>query len=697
MARKLKGSIEEPKIAVTSDRSTAIARSLLHITPIGVSLGVLQLSFRTVYWGDVGNSTTQNAALSMLQFAAKIHEIFIIASLSEIVLHRIQYELNGEGIPFGLLASGYLVSSITYLWSWQFWAGLFNSDLRQTYRTRLTLFTLIILATLLAALAGPSSAIAILPRLDWWESWPSKMGSTTTYIANSLELWPSNLTSDHFLTVDCPSLEAAGNEYCPNAGWPTIAAWDNNWSTRKRLFNITMPIVNSNRVRYLASSNDLLHFLRRPKDRGTPIYVRVGYALASSVSEVVARDLSCVYERANDLDLLEPMSRPIYTVSRPDGGKLFKPFVSVQCRDYDELDWENMYFPHDDLIIPPMNELIGQRWRVPDNAWKPLVKTPGMIKASWVEFSSNPHNPSAGVVFFFRKGMSLRGRHSVLVPCTVDARWVPVRMWLDPRVDDSIHEDQDSLLDPTYLGNPPAFPLAVSGAQRITFHKSWIDALAASPNIDNQTALEMMIEKHLTRLEESIYLVIISSVLSLYIADTLSRAQSAVTRHSFSNQNFNSSTDMCNSFGFEPFPQGSNASGQGWTMLKYSTIRFGYGWGFKGYAIKIATTVLLLNIMMCLIHVISLLSGGWTSSIMKNINEAIALAMSSNTTEKLRNTCAGISKLSTWKKVVKAREVKKNNIELVFEDGSDEEEIGIALVPGKRYGNFSKRRHLQRQ
>lgn len=58
--------------------------------------------------------------------------------------------------------------------------------------------------------------------------------------------------------------------------------------------------------------------------------------------------------------------------------------------------------------------------------------------------------------------------------------------------------------------------------------------------------------------------------------------------------------------------------------------------------------------------------------------------MNSGKTEKLKNTCAKISKLSAWKKVVKTREVRKDHTDLIFEEGGDEEEIGAALVPGKR-------------
>ena len=63
----------------------------------------------------------------------------------------------------------------------------------------------------------------------------------------------------------------------------------------------------------------------------------------------------------------------------------------------------------------------------------------------------------------------------------------------------------------------------------------------------------------------------------------------------------------------------------------------------------------------------------------------IALAVNSSPTERLKNTCAGISCFSTWKKHVVVRETKNDGAELVFEDSSDEE-LGITVQPGKAYG-----------
>lgn len=132
-----------------------------------MTLGIIQFSFRRVYWQDLGESDSQNMVLDGLQFVAKFHETCIVASLSDMVLHRIQYDLSeGEGIPFGLLASGYHVSSTTSTWSREFWAGIFSKTIRRKYTRRFTLLMLVVLATILASVAGPSSAITLVPNLN---------------------------------------------------------------------------------------------------------------------------------------------------------------------------------------------------------------------------------------------------------------------------------------------------------------------------------------------------------------------------------------------------------------------------------------------------------------------------------------------------------------------------------------------------
>ena len=60
----------------------------------------------------------------------------------------------------------------------------------------------------------------------------------------------------------------------------------------------------------------------------------------------------------------------------------------------------------------------------------------------------------------------------------------------------------------------------------------------------------------------------------------------------------------------------------------------------------------------------------------------IALGCNSMPAEKLRNTCASIESISTWKKTVVVRETSDDHLELVFEDESDDELMGTKLRAG---------------
>lgn len=81
-AGDLEGGRERPKIALTKRFSWL--HPLVHLLPVGVTLGILQLSFRMVYWDDDTRYDTRWQAV--LQFPAKLHEILVVGSLSAMVL-----------------------------------------------------------------------------------------------------------------------------------------------------------------------------------------------------------------------------------------------------------------------------------------------------------------------------------------------------------------------------------------------------------------------------------------------------------------------------------------------------------------------------------------------------------------------------------------------------------------------------------
>ena len=179
-----KGYDEPIKVAIRKSRTQALMRALIHIVPVGVALSEITINWNTYYLG----ATIRNQAY--YQFGAKIHEMTAQASLTAIVFSYIRYEMScGQGLPFGAMFSGLQISQASYLWSMEFWGSIYSTHLPIRRRTTLTL--VVTSAIVLAAAVGPSSAILLIPRLEYWPA-----GATDIWLnVTSQELWPNRLVN----------------------------------------------------------------------------------------------------------------------------------------------------------------------------------------------------------------------------------------------------------------------------------------------------------------------------------------------------------------------------------------------------------------------------------------------------------------------------------------------------------------------
>lgn len=165
-----KGFDEKTKIAIRKSRRVALLRALIHLIPFTVALWEITMNWNTYYLG----STPLNQAV--YQFGAKLHEITAQASIAAIVFSYVRHEMSlGQGLPFGALFSGLQVSQLSYLWSMEFWGSICSKHL--PIRRRIGMAVVIISAFILAAAVGPSSAILLIPRLDYWPA-----GSTDIWL-----------------------------------------------------------------------------------------------------------------------------------------------------------------------------------------------------------------------------------------------------------------------------------------------------------------------------------------------------------------------------------------------------------------------------------------------------------------------------------------------------------------------------------
>lgn len=111
---------EEKKVVTGKSRKLVLGRCSVHLLPISISALILAINFKQSFIGidfdSLIHSDTINIAL--LQIAAKVQELLIVASLATVVFQLLRYELiYGEGLPLGLLAAGFDFTTLSYFWS----------------------------------------------------------------------------------------------------------------------------------------------------------------------------------------------------------------------------------------------------------------------------------------------------------------------------------------------------------------------------------------------------------------------------------------------------------------------------------------------------------------------------------------------------------------------------------------------------
>lgn len=224
---------EEPRKAViyTSFRR-ALIRCRIHVIPASVSITVLILTFQNHYIGTIfdGIIASETLNLLLLQVAAKAQELLIISSLAIVIFHITRTELLfGDGIPLGLIGAGLLFGNLTYFISPEFIGSLRYSGSK--WRKARLLFLLIV-AGLTAALAGPATAVLIVPRKQQIAA-----GGTHFYIkGGNNDIWPIELDATATGNLShCTRSNGTKYAVCPSAGFQSL--WSHFGQAEYTTFN----------------------------------------------------------------------------------------------------------------------------------------------------------------------------------------------------------------------------------------------------------------------------------------------------------------------------------------------------------------------------------------------------------------------------------------------------------------------------
>jgi hypothetical protein len=209
---------EPKKTAIYHRKSLFFLSMAAHLLPIGIGLSLAALNLKGLYIGrdlpgPVGGT---NIKLLGLQLAAKLTELVAVASLADSVASLIRQELISQrGVPFAALPASLQIGSLSYLWSPELWALRRSNTLPPARRALLLLC--LILCILVGALIGPSIAVLIQPRMDWWPA-----GGTDLWLNTTVDdLMPTIYDS----TVVDPICNTSLGDSCPAYGWDTIQDW----------------------------------------------------------------------------------------------------------------------------------------------------------------------------------------------------------------------------------------------------------------------------------------------------------------------------------------------------------------------------------------------------------------------------------------------------------------------------------------
>lgn len=224
---------EEKKTVIDRDRWATALRSVIYVVPLAAALCILVLNATGYYIGGElsGISGQDFEKLAALQFAAKVHELLMLASLTSLLISHVRRELAfGSGIPFGTLFSPLEFKDISFLWSAELW-GSINEDWNSRKRRKWGTLGLIFICSVLGFSVGPSTANLMKPRLA---DWPA--GGTLVWV-NSTSLFPTTID-------DSPELSHCSVDYgdlaCPAGAWQDLN--DNYYSYWPRLANMgSMP------------------------------------------------------------------------------------------------------------------------------------------------------------------------------------------------------------------------------------------------------------------------------------------------------------------------------------------------------------------------------------------------------------------------------------------------------------------------
>lgn len=648
--------------------------------------------------GELAGESGQDVQkLAALNFAAKLHELFMLSSMAAIIIMFLRKELAvGAGVPFGALLSSQDFKSISYLWSQGFWGSI--SQKWERRRVKWMLLSLIVLCTFLGIAVGPATSILMKPMEDFWLG-----GGTTFWIdvaKGANELFPDKV-EDEPKWSHCATLNA--DRSCPSGDWDLISRQLLIEFPRLRQvsflpFDIIMPGRDTTREFNIFSRNAL------NDGTGYRMMYANAFAMASIQPSVLGDALvdlgrhwvSSVANHHYKWTRLKYRNTALFKVPA------LAPITMTRCRLIDG-DYESLPFSDLGSIKIQKGPETADASDADFNRFEELSEGHIFDSAQEMRETNVPQ-----LVFFddsdlLEKTNSLlsavatippwNGRPSRTFSCSIDTKLGMSDIQIDWANRKRV------------FGNPFNRGYARTGihdrtdTRDIRLSAKW--AQYVNPT-DNNRFSNASVFSHMTRsvglwetdleiapsfIEQSVEVIIVS-----LIANALGRLH---YNHSIvfgENYDWDDPADLWRS---KMLPKNKKMGKRGdipafnvspedkerYQQFEFLPFAKGYAYTRKGKTQLAAMFVLLAYCLLALIHSVYSLFSGWSTEEWGTGIHVTALAMNSESTEKLTNTGAGIEATATYSSIVKIQ-VKDEKAQLVFEDT----ETGVKVVPNKTYG-----------
>ncbi|KAF6808477.1 hypothetical protein CSOJ01_07520 [Colletotrichum sojae] len=209
----------------------------VHLPALISTIAVVIYSRKRQYWyseeGIKGRDSeiiiSPDAMDNMLQLAAKIHELLILASLSSIALAMFRRRLITDGVRLGFLTGGYRVGDLDYLRTMAFWRQ--GVSLNRPWEILLAGF--VVFATILTTVVGPASAVLLVPALGWYRLEHAiafkNISLPLLYNLDRGSIWPDMMADGVVPFAEdikfCTGFRAMYHPLCPAGGFSELFEW----------------------------------------------------------------------------------------------------------------------------------------------------------------------------------------------------------------------------------------------------------------------------------------------------------------------------------------------------------------------------------------------------------------------------------------------------------------------------------------